>query len=409
MPTYGCSRSSAIVSAVAAALTFGPAAGSEWSDSERRVVAALSLTRLPAVASDWRNPRAGDDAATALGAALFFDARLSGDGERSCASCHAPARAFTDGRATALGRVELDRNTPPVAGSAHLRWQGWAGRHASAVAQAAAPIESARELGGTRTGLARLIATDTTLAEVYERVDAPLVFGDVAAWPARATPAGNRRERRAWQRIPPMDRARIDGVFAVVGESLAAYVASLPLPRTRLDDYADRLAADTEPTPHDQRAMDPAARRGLALFIGPRAGCVACHSGPLLSDGRFHNIGTRTDAAGRSDSGRRAAVAALAARCDRNEAIRSADCAALAGASAAEVPALLDGAFRTPPLRQLSRTAPYMHDGRFATLEAVVEHYRAPPDKSLHRHELPPALTLDDADVVDLVAFLRLL
>ena len=88
---------------------------------------------------------------------------------------------------------------------------------------------------------------------------------------------------------------------------------------------------------------------------------------------------------------------------------RSADCARPEGGFGTEVPALQRGAFRTPGLRNLSATAPYLHDGRFATLEQVLDYYRRPPDKAAVAHELPRALDLSDASSQDLARFLRAL
>ena len=79
------------------------------------------------------------------------------------------------------------------------------------------------------------------------------------------------------------------------------------------------------------------------------------------------------------------------------------------GFGTGEVPALRRGAFRTPGLRNLGATAPYLHDGRFATLEEVLAYYRRPANKAKVGHELPRALELSDGDLADLARFLRTL
>ena len=84
-------------------------------------------------------------------------------------------------------------------------------------------------------------------------------------------------------------------------------------------------------------------------------------------------------------------------------------CRHLEAAFANEVTGLARGGFRTPGLRNLSSTAPYFHDGRFASLEEVLAYYRTPPDKAVIFHELPRALDLSDAELADLASFLRAL
>jgi cytochrome c peroxidase len=108
----------------------------------------------------------------------------------------------------------------------------------------------------------------------------------------------------------------------------------------------------------DRIALSPAAKRGLELFSG-KAGCTACHSGALLTDWGFHHIGLRSD-----DPGRGAHVHADA---EKQRFYKT---------------------FRTPPLRNVGLTAPYMHDGSLGTLEAVVAFYDRGGDDATHRSPL---------------------
>jgi cytochrome c peroxidase len=125
-------------------------------------------------------------------------------------------------------------------------------------------------------------------------------------------------------------------------------------------------------------ALDDRAKRGFVLFR-TRARCASCHTGPLLSDEQFHNTGVAWRAGTVIDEGRYRVTRSAADR----------------------------GAFKTPTLREIARTAPYMHDGSFRTLEAVVEFYDGGgrDNPSLDR-ELRP-LHLSASDKTDLVAFLR--
>ena len=154
---------------------------------------------------------------------------------------------------------------------------------------------------------------------------------------------------------------------STVGQALASYVRTLRSGDTPADRY---VAGDTT-------ALSAAQRRGRALFLG-KGNCADCHSGPTFSDERFHNTGV---AAGTTDEGRHVIT--------RDSADR--------------------GRFKTPTLREIVRTAPYMHDGSIPTLERVVDFYdgggRANPNLDQEIHPL----RLSAAEKSDLIAFLRAL
>ena len=140
---------------------------------------------------------------------------------------------------------------------------------------------------------------------------------------------------------------------------------------------------------------------GLRLFIG-KGQCLNCHNGPLLSNGGFHAVGT-----GGADAGRLLGLQRLAAsefRCDgRHSDALPEQCTALRFEAAPDEAG--PGAFKVPTLRGIAHTAPYGHDGRFATLADVLAHYRHPPGGAGGAHELQP-LDLSDREVDDLRQFL---
>jgi cytochrome c peroxidase len=278
------------------------------------------------------NPLTADK--IALGAALFADPRLSGSGERSCASCHMPERAFTDGyaRARAHTRAPLLRNTPTLWNLAWATHYFWDGRAATLEAQAQGPIEAADELGGDWPTILRRLEQD----------------------------AGMRaRFRMAFAEEPPVSKA-------TVLKALASYVRSLVSPPTRFDAWVEG----------DTAALGADELRGFRLFVG-KAACVLCHVGWRLTDDRFHDIGLPG-----TDPGR--------------------------GAVEGGTPGL--AAFKTPGLRELALTAPYMHDGSLASLEAVLRHYTgsriARPSLSAN---MKRNLKLSAKERADLIAFLRTL
>lgn len=270
----------------------------------------------------------------ALGAHLFADTRLSGPGTRSCASCHRPETAFTDGRrrAQALSGARLQRNTPPLWNLAWSKSFFWDGRAPSLEAQVQMPIETAQEMGGAWPTILRRLEEDAALVAQF---------------------------RVAFGQEPPVSQAAIL-------QALASYVRSLVSPPTRFDAWIEGDAA----------ALQPGEVRGFRLFTG-KAGCVLCHVGWRFTDDRFHDIGLRG-----SDAGR--------------------------GGVPGGTPGLM--AFKTPSLREIVHTAPYMHDGSLPTLEAVVRQYtggfvaRPSLATNFNRH-----LRLSVQERSDLIAFLRTL
>src|SRR5262245_58430725 len=329
------SRGMAIV-ALAGLLLAGAASALAAQEVRAGDVEALWKAKLkrppPAPPSSPDNPLTPEK--VALGAQLFADPRLSGNGRRSCASCHRPERNFTDGRprAVALSGVPLRRITPALwnlAWSKHLFWDG---RAPTVEAQVQMPIEEAQEMGGTWPQILHRLGEDADLVVRFR-----------AAFP---------------------DKPHV--TQATIAKALAAYVPSLVSLPTRFDAWVEG----------DTGALNAAEQRGFQLFIG-KAGCILCHVGWRFTDDRFHDIGLRG-----SDAGR--------------------------GAVPGGTPGLV--AFRTPSLRELSHTAPYMHDGSLATLETVVAHYaggfaRRPSIATNMNRDL----RLSPAERADLVAFLRTL
>lgn len=340
----------------------------------------------PPPARDAGNALAGRPAAVALGRRLFFEPRLSPDGRFACATCHVPAQAFTDGRPRALGRdtglgEALDRNTPSLWNAVHQRWLGWDGAFDSLWSQAMHPLLDPREMAATPAHLRALLRDDARLA---------------CQW-------------RQLHGAPPPEDAQ--ATLVLLSKALGAFVASLQSGRTAFDDFRDALARG------DRRAAlryPPAAQRGLRLFIG-RGQCSTCHGGPLFSNGEFGDIGAPFFVRpGVVDPGRHAGITTL--RASRYNLLGpfsdapggAADPVALKTRHV-ELQHRNFGEFKVPSLRNAARTAPYLHDGQLATLDAVIEHYSTLSPDRLHAdgEQILKPLQLDAGERADLVAFLQ--
>ena len=309
----------------------------------RSVLASLTATVLTVAASHWLVaaepaglppvPHPKDNPPTAekisLGKQLFFDGRLSADNKVSCASCHDPAKGYSNGDqfATGVEGQKGGRNSPTIINSAYAKLQFWDGRAQSLEDQAMGPVQNPIEMKMT----AEAVVAKLNAIEGYKKQFQQVFGSDVTS----------------------------DGL----AKAIAAYE------RTVLSGDApyDKFKAG------DKAALSEAAARGMKLFFG-KANCSACHAGASFTDNSFHNIGVPG-----TDEGRTAINKSAGDK----------------------------GAFKTPTLREIARTAPYMHDGSLKTLEEVVAHYNkgGTPHPQLDEELFP--LKLTDAQVADLVAFLK--
>ncbi|MFN3881276.1 MAG: cytochrome-c peroxidase [Nitrincola lacisaponensis] len=244
-------------------------------------------------------------AIVALGEKLFFDPLLSASGQIACASCHEPDLAFADGRRVSFGhnRAAGMRNSPSILLSGHFDSQFWDGRAATLEQQVLMPIEDPLEMAFSLSGLRDRLLDTPDYSDGFFTV---------------------------WQ----------DEVITTerVSEALAAYIRSLPWRSTPFDRF---LAGNTG-------SMSEQAIEGLHLFR-TKGRCMNCHSGPLMSDQQFHNLGLTYYGRRFEDLGRYGVTG-------RPEDV---------------------GAFRTPTLRGVSRTGPWMHNGLFPNLDGVLRLYNA--------------------------------
>jgi cytochrome c peroxidase len=303
----------------------------------------------------WRRSLPPDNPLTeekvALGRALYFDKRLSADGTVSCATCHDPATAFADNRPVAVGvnnRVG-PRNAPTLLNAAFSPLLFWDGRARTLEEQVLQPLFNPAEMGMTdrRAVVARLEAD----------ADYPRLFAEVF------------------------------GRAGLTVENAARALAAFERTQFSGDSPFDRFVAG------DAGALTEAQHRGWLLFRG-KARCITCHAfgaaAPFFTDFKFHNTGV---AVGGADLERRARAAGPA------------DLGRYAVTKRAEDL----GAFRTPTLRDVELTAPYMHDGSEKTLLDVVRFYNRGGEKNPRLDRRLRPLGLSEQEMSGLVEFLRAL
>ena len=375
-----------------------------WSAAEVVVLRSLWLHDLAPLPPDPSNTVADDPRAAQLGEKLFNDVRFSANGAISCATCHQSIRNFTDGlpKGQAIGTSR--RNTPSIVGTAYSPWLYWDGRRDSQWAQALSPLEDPNEHGSNRMHVVREIARDEDYRGVYEALFGKLpVLDDLQRFPLAAAPGPNTQWDRAWRSMAEADRFAVNRAFANAGKIIAAFERTLlPVP-TRFDDYVAAVVADDLPAARLLLSDDEA--RGLRLFIGA-AECTQCHNGPLLTNNEFHNTGVLSVATEIPDKGRVVGVRQALEDPFNCRGVYSDDperrCAELEFARTG--PELV-GAMRTPSLRNLRDTAPFMHKGQMSSMADVLEHYNNAADAMIGHNEAKP-LSLRRRELHQLEAFL---
>ena len=366
---------------VGSLLVLGLGAAAPKGVGDRALYTAAELAAIMAHSPPPRPPAdptdhvADDPRAAAFGRVLFFDGKLSLDGTISCVTCHKPALAFTDGRALAKGLSVGTRNAPSLLEAANNHWFFWDGRADSLWSQVLQVIENPREFGSDRLHVAHAVDADASLRRAYEEIFGPLPpLADTARFPPHGRPGAdvNAPAVRTWQAMATADRDAIDRVFSNIGKAIEAYERSLAARISPFDVYVEGLKTGDRAK---LALLSPAAKRGLKLFVG--AGhCDLCHSGPDFSDGEFHDIGLPLLAGEAPDDGRADGIREVQVNpfntAGRFSDDRTADRDQLAYLPS---PDSQRGAFKTPSLRNVALTAPYMHDGRFATLRDVLDFY----------------------------------
>ena len=375
-------RSLAIGAALALGVvaTFAVAAAETdltFSDAEVRRILAHGPWP-PAPRNDPSNRVSGNEQAIALGKALFFDRRLSGTGRISCASCHQADRDFSDGLPRGMGIARSNRNTPSLANLSLRHWYGWDGANDNLWAQSLRPILDPREMGASLASIAAMVRGRAELSRLYREA-----FGSAPS-------------------------ASDEGVAVDAAKALAAFQETIATGRTPFDDFRDALArGDTA----GASRYPAAARRGLAIFIG-KGRCNLCHSGPAFSNGEFHDTGISFFLEpGRVDPGRYEGIRHLKAS-RYNLLGPYNDDPTRASATGTRYVSLEHrnfGEFKVPSLRNVARTAPYMHNGSLKTLRDVVRHYSEIDEERLHAdgERILIPLRLSEKEIDDLIAFLE--
>ncbi|CAN5234731.1 cytochrome c peroxidase [soil metagenome] len=377
---------------------------------------------LPAVPKDTTNKYADDANAAKLGQMLFFERSYAGAivvgadglnggvgalgevGKVSCSSCHL-GTTMDDDRSTpnnvSLGINYGTRNTLSLVNSAFYSWTNWAGRFDSQWSLPIGVAENPATMNSTRLQVAHMIYAKykTEYEAIFGPLDADL---DPTAAGAARFPAAGKPGQVAWDTgTTGPDQLIVNRIFANYGKALQAYIRLLVSRSSDVDKYVGGTYA----------ALSTNEKEGARLFIG-KAKCITCHSGPNMADTNFYSLvvpqtGAHVPAA---DLGRFTDVAPLLSSAFNTNGVFSDD-ATTGKLTGLVQDASQKGQFRTKSLRGVGRSAPYMHSGQLATLEAVVDFYDVgggdPGDAGAVKDSKLTALGLTAPEKANLVAFMK--
>jgi len=411
-----------------AAADVGADAG-EWTKEELAILKTLSPLGAQ-VPADTTNTFADNANAAKLGQMLFFDKSYSGalvvgndgsngglgavndTGKVGCVSCHAGA-GMEDNRSkpgnVSLGTDFGTRNALALVDSPYESWTNWGGRFDSQWSLPLAVSENGVIMKSSRLQIAHLLWTKYK-AEYNAIFPVPLdasldpAASDAARFPAAGKPKAANGTDGPWElNMTVGDQNIVNRIFANYGKAIQAYLRLLVSRNAPFDKY---VAGDST-------ALDDAQKRGLHAFIG-KAGCVSCHSGPAMTDGKFHALAVPQTGAHvpATDFGRYQDVPALLSSVFNTNGTYSDD------VNTGKLTGLVQdvaqkGLFRTPTLRGVAKTAPYMHSGQLATLADVISYYNAggsdPGDSGVTKDPLLKPLSLQTTESADLAKLLEAL
>ncbi len=349
-----------------------------FTDSEKSLLEAFTPwpTVIPA---DPGNEYSGLKWAEALGAQLFNDPALSADQSISCASCHQSSKGFSDGFALPQSGVAPHvRNTQGLLNVGYQRWFGWDGGADSLWAASLRPMLSDIEMGSDIEGIATKLRDTTYLTEALEQNDLEIAALDD------------------------------ETVVVTVAKFIGAYMRTLASGETSFDKFLASLGV-----PDIEVRYPLSAQRGMKIFFG-EGNCFVCHFGPNFSNGEFHDIGRPFfTGVGQVDPGRFTGIKRVnndpfSLAGNFNGTKKEAE---ILKTTSVKFRQVNFGQWRTPSLRNLELTAPYMHDGSLQTLRDVIDYYAEIDPARLHSkgETILKSFTWSEREREDLVMFLKTL
>jgi len=308
---------------------------------------------------------------------------------------------------------EVTRHVPHLWGVRYNRWYFWDGRADSLWSQALIPIEDVAEMASSRVQIAQLVIKDKSLRKAYQDLFGPIPKALLQiTLPNRGRPVADTEsqpDNQSWDSLTKTSKEAINHLFANIGKSIASFEETIVSLHSPFDQFTDQLLNDKPPKRY---VISASARQGLKLFIG-KAACISCHFGPNFSDGEFHHP-FLSELSLKGDLGRYEGITkVLQNPFNANSQFHDAD----KEKSRNKLDYVYKNIefraqFKTPSLRNVATTYPYMHTGEFQTLEEVLDYYNTISermDPNNHQEVLLKSLDLTTSEQNNLIEFLKTL
>lgn len=394
-----------------------------------------------------------------FGKKLFFDPRFSQSGQIACSSCHEPELDFTDGRPTSIGLGTTSRNAPSLVNVRLNHWFFWDGRAHTLEKQVFGPIEAAKEHGSNMGQVTKNIVrfykdeyetlfppiSENLVSVIRDNFDIspkhktiPSLDIKLSSYAVGTLSSHDKQTRIIHEAAskalspykyfsevttnieqPPSDwvirfnqldpelKSELQAIYQNFAQAIASYERTIVALDSPFDRFLAKLSDKKDTQASFVEGFGQEEWSGFKVFINSE--CHSCHRGANFTDQQFHNVGLPEQSLP-LDIGRAKGV--LVAKLEQlnceDQLSISESCSELEFIDANNVETM--GAFKTPSLRNLSKTAPYMHDGRFSSLESVLTHYQ---DSNIepaigHRSEaIPTNLNWTKVEQKLLIKFLR--
>ena len=361
-----------------------------------------TLSPLPESPADPTNKVGLNPKAATFGEDLFNDWRLSRGEEFACQTCH----RVTDHLMSVRDDTPID--IPTLWNLGHNKWFFFDGRADTMWAQALGPIENPKEHDFSRTEVAALISGDIYYSKTYKQLFGDIPdFSDKERFPEPGKPSKDNKEaNKNWEKMTAKDRMAVNKVFANVGKALAAFQMTLTSQKTDFDVFVEGIKENDQ---KKVKALSKSAQRGLKAFVG-KGKCITCHSGPAFTDSEFHDtqlpeievdLGFKNARHGGIKDVKGSIFNAAGPFSDdpKGEFAKR--------LSKLKTEARNKGQFKTPGLRNIYYTQPYMHTGQFRSIIDVINFYSDMKGAQASDHPEIVPRKFTEQEKADLVEFLK--
>jgi len=379
----------------------------EFNSAEKGLIQSLSGQYL-SIPIDKSNKVSGNPLAIKMGKQLFFSKDLTPKKNFSCASCHIPQLGWADNKKLSkIQRETVNKHTPSLWNVGANRWFFWDGRADTLWAQATQSLEAHDELDSNRIFIARMVITNPQLRAAYLKLfkSFPECI-NINKLPKEGKPSHhNSQMNKNWLQLSTCQKQGINELFIAVTKMIAAFEETIISKQSPFDQFAKSLQLQQVSS-----ALTEQQQQGLKIFIG-KAKCISCHSGPNFTDNEFHSIFFNDDAVISGHTRYEGIKKLLKDPFNSKGRYSDQDPTHFNKLDYVYRNIELKGKYKTPSLRNITESAPYMHDGRMDRLEKVIKYYSqiSSSESEQHQETIFDDTAINETEQQALFQFLRAL